>query len=257
MTAVLSIEGLAVRFGGNHVLHGVDLDVPAGFTGLVGPNGAGKTTLFNVVSGYVRPDAGDVRLAGQGLLGSAPAAVARRGVGRTFQTPKLVAGATVADNVMLGMDGRLGAGGQFLALLGSRRSSGPAAARCGELLERFGIGHRAGDDARSLPLATQKTVEVVRALMARPRLVLLDEPAAGLSATDVEALTGPLAELAAEGDTAVLIIEHDLALVSRLCPRLAVLDRGSIIALGPPADVVARPEVVTAYLGAGFAAVGP
>jgi branched-chain amino acid transport system ATP-binding protein len=253
----LALEGLSVRFGGNHVLHDVTLDVPSGFTGLVGPNGAGKTTVFNVVSGYVRPEGGAVRLGGDRLVGLDPHQVARLGVGRTFQTPKLVAGATVVENVMLGLDGRVGPAGHVLALLGSRRRSRPAADQAHELLGRFGIGARAGDEAGALPLATQKIVEVARALISRPRLVLLDEPAAGLGAADVEAMVGPLVELAGEAGLAVVIIEHDLALVSRLCPRLAVLHQGTVIALGTPAEVLARPEVVNAYLGAGFAAVGP
>ena len=257
LAPVLALRELAVSFGGNQVLRGVDLDVPPGFTGLVGPNGAGKTTVFNVVSGYVHAAAGSVELDGRSLLEVAPDAVARRGVGRTFQTPKLVAGISVVENVMLGLDGRAGPLEHLRAVLGSRRVSGPARTAALNLLERFGIASRAEEDAKSLPLATQKIVEVARALIARPRLVLLDEPAAGLGAEDVEAMVGPLIDLAADSEIAVVIIEHDLALVSRLCPRLAVLHQGGVIALGTPAEVLAMPEVVDAYLGAGFAAVGP
>jgi len=256
VTAVLHLSGLAVRFGGNRVLDSVTLEVPAGFTGLVGPNGAGKTTIFNVVSGYVRPTAGDVRLGGVSLVGRPPAQVARRGVGRTFQTPQLVAGLTVLENVMLGLDGRSAAGGHVRALLGSRRRSRSAAQQARELLERFGIGDRSADPAESVALPVRKVVEVARALIARPRVVLLDEPAAGLAAGDLDRMVGPLVDVAARDDLAVLIIEHDLALVSRLCPRLAVLHRGTVIALGAPAEVLDRPEVVDAYLGAGFAALG-
>ncbi|WP_019873866.1 ABC transporter ATP-binding protein [Sporichthya polymorpha] len=255
--SVLTLRELAVSFGGNHVLRSVDLDVPTGFTGLVGPNGAGKTTVFNVVSGYVRAAGGDVRLGGETLIGVAPDAIARRGVGRTFQTPKLVAGISVVENVMLGLDGRAGPLAHLRAVLGSRRESRPAREQSLDLLERFGIADRANSEASALPLATQKIVEVARALIARPRLVLLDEPAAGLGAEDVEAMVAPLVELAADNDLSVVIIEHDLALVSRLCPRLAVLHQGGVIALGTPAEVLAQPEVVDAYLGAGFAAVGP
>lgn len=254
---VLGLRGLTVSFGGNHVLRGVDLDVPAGFTGLVGPNGAGKTTVFNVVSGYVRAASGTVHLDDRSLLEIAPDAVARLGVGRTFQTPKLVAGISVVENVMLGLDGRAGALEHLRAVLGSRRTSRPAREQALGLLDRFGIAGRVHDDAAALPLATQKIVEVARALIARPRLVLLDEPAAGLGAEDVEAMVGPLVDLATESDIAVVIIEHDLALVSRLCPRLAVLHQGGVIALGTPVEVLALPEVVDAYLGAGFAAVRP
>ncbi|HUR06134.1 MAG TPA: ATP-binding cassette domain-containing protein, partial [Nonomuraea sp.] len=222
-----------------------------------GPNGAGKTTVFNVIGGYVRAGNGAVHLDGRSLLDVAPDAVARLGVNRTFQTPKLVAGINVVENVMLGLDGRAGPREHLLAVLGSRRASRRAREQALGLLARFGIADRAHLEARTLPLATQKIVEVARALIARPRLLLLDEPAAGLGAGDVEAMVAPLVALARESEIAVVIIEHDLALVSRLCPRLAVLHQGGVIALGTPAEVLARPEVVDAYLGAGFAAVGP
>lgn len=257
MDGLLRASGLTVSFGGNHVLRGVDLDAPVGFTGLVGPNGAGKTTVFNVISGYVPAAAGSVHLAGTNLLDLAPEARARHGIGRTFQTPKLVAGLSVVENVMLGLDGRVGPIEHCRALLGSRRRSAQARAQAVELLAGLGIADKAQADAAALPLATQKMVEVARALIARPRLVLLDEPAAGLGAADVEAMIDPLTALVDGGDMSVVIIEHDLALVSRLCPRLAVLHQGTVIALGAPADVLARAEVIDAYLGAGFAAVGP
>ena len=242
-STVLELRGLEVSFGGNHVLKGVDLEVGSGFTGLLGPNGAGKTTIFNVISGYVRQSAGEVLLRGEALTRLSPAAVARRGVARTFQTPKLVPDMSLLNNVLLGVDGRR-------ELRGRKGRD-----RAHELLELFGLGDRSALQASSIPLASQKVVEVIRALVSAPRLVLLDEPAAGLSAADVEALIPPLREVVSRDELAVVIIEHDVELVSRLCPRAAVLHFGKTLAVGTPAEVMRHPDVLEAYLGADFAAV--
>ena len=242
---VLRLEQVAVEFGGNKVLRGLDLTADLGFTGLIGPNGAGKTTVFNAVSGYVRPSAGELSLDGVSLRGRSSTAIARLGVGRTFQTPRLVGDMTLLDNVLLGVDGRPGHRGRT------------ARARADDLLGAFSLGDQRRTKAADLPLATQKVVEVVRALIGQPRLVLLDEPAAGLSAEDVEALVPPLLEVGASGELAIVIIEHDVELVSRLCPTVAVLHFGVALAVGTPAEVMAHPDVVDAYLGAGFAAVDP
>jgi branched-chain amino acid transport system ATP-binding protein len=214
--------------------------------GLIGPNGAGKTTLLNVVSGYVAPSAGRVLLSGTATNGLRPHQVARRGLARTFQTPKLVRELTVLENVMLGVDGRAG-------WLRGRRSSG-VVARADELLQRFGLRAWRDRDAGSLPLSSQKVVEVARALVAEPVVILLDEPAAGLGADDVERLIEPLRLHAAEHRLAILIIEHDIELIARLCSHVAVLNFGKVIAEGTPSHVLQQPEVVNAYLGAGFAA---
>ena len=246
--AVLAVQGVSVRFGGNLVLKEVSLSAPVGFMGLIGPNGAGKTTLLNVVSGYVRPAQGEVLLGGERLSGLRPHRVARRGLARTFQTPKLVRELTVLENVMLGVDGRAG----WLR----SGSASAAVERSDQLLERFGLRKWRDREAAALPLASQKVVEVARALVSNPSVVLLDEPAAGLGVEDVERLIAPLQLHAQEHDLAVVIIEHDVELISRLCRRVAVLDFGTLIAEGPPGEVLERPEVVNAYLGAGFAAVG-
>ncbi|HLI16270.1 MAG TPA: ATP-binding cassette domain-containing protein [Acidimicrobiales bacterium] len=244
---LLSVRGVSVSFGGVDVLHGVDLGADAGFTGLIGPNGAGKTTLFNVITGYVRPRAGEVYLDGVALHGKDAYQVARLGVARTFQTPKLVGEMAVLDNAMLGIDGRAGArrlGRSF----GTRRSERATRAEAAELLERFGLGRHLRVPAGMLSLGSQKIIEVARALLARPRLLLLDEPAAGLSGPDVEALARPLAEFASSG-LAILIVEHDLELVKRLCPTVVVLEFGTVLAAGAPEEVTRRKEVVAAYLG--------
>lgn len=241
-TPVLSVSGLAVRFGGNTVIKDVDLAIPYGFTGLLGPNGAGKTTLFNAITGYVDPAAGEILLEGDSLIGRGPVAIARAGVARTFQTPRLVPDLTVRENVLLGSD--------------ARRTSRPAAhAECGRLLDDFSLGDLADVEADEVPLATLKVVELVRALMADPKVLLLDEPAAGLSNDEVDALLVPLLDGMATRPRAVVIVEHDLELISRVCTRAYMLDFGSVLASGPPRDLLKRTDVLSAYLGASFVAV--
>lgn len=252
---VLILKDVKVRFGGNEVLKGIDLQICAGFNGLIGPNGAGKTTVFNVVSGYVRPTSGAVQFRGRSLQGLDRVAIARSGIGRTFQTPKIVKDLTVLENVALGLDGH-GVSSGPSRWSGLRAAEHERIDRARALLVSFGLEQSASRRADALPLATQKLVELVRALAAEPSLVLLDEPAAGMAAADVEALLGPLAEYASRRQLAVLIIEHDLALIQRLCEQVFVLDFGRIVASGTPREVLALPSVIKAYLGVRFASVG-
>lgn len=254
MTAPLDIAGVRVSFGGNHVLLGVDLAIEHNFTGLIGPNGAGKTTLFNVISGYVPMSDGTIKIDGHDVSGQSQTRIAKRGVGRTFQTPKLIGDLSVLDNVLLGIDGRSSLLDQAREAfhLGSAAASNRAHAR--DVLEKFSLGPVAGLDAGSLPLGSQKIVEVCRALVTKPTLLLLDEPAAGLGRDDVEQLVEPLRAWVAEHTTTVVIIEHDLELVTNLCESVAVLHLGTIIAKGTPTECVRHPDVIEAYLGAGVAA---
>jgi branched-chain amino acid transport system ATP-binding protein len=251
--APLSITDVHVSFGGNHVLEGVDLDVYHDFTGLIGPNGAGKTTLFNLVSGYVRCTHGTVRLAGEDVTGRPQTAIARRGVGRTFQTPKLIGDLSVFENVLTGIDGHTSMLTQLRE--GLVRGAGARAkhGRAREVLQRFSLGDVADVAADALPLGLQKIVEVCRAIVAGPKLLLLDEPAAGLGRDDVERLVAPLRDWVDEHRTTVVIIEHDLELVTNLCDDVAVLHLGTIIARGTPAECMRDSAVIEAYLGAGFA----
>ncbi|MFC4948887.1 ABC transporter ATP-binding protein [Pseudonocardia sp. GCM10023141] len=250
---VLDCRGLAVAFGGNQVLDGIDLTAGPGFNGLIGPNGAGKTTLFNVITGYVRPQAGEVLLEGTALLGRGPAAVSRAGVARTFQTPKLIQDMSAVENAMLGVDGarRLA---DWRALLGLPASERRSRAEARALLGEFGLARFADEPVANMPLGSQKLVEVVRALLTRPRVLLLDEPAAGVSSVDVARMTEPLVRVAERDGLCIVIIEHDLELVAQLCPTVTVLDFGRVLAVGPPAEVTRQPEVVRAYLGVGFVA---
>jgi branched-chain amino acid transport system ATP-binding protein len=243
-----------ISFGGNTVLEGVNLAASPGVTGLIGPNGAGKTTLFNVATGYVKPSQGLVRLEGAPLRFGKPARVARRGVRRTFQTPRLVGELSVLDNVVVGAEGTLGPAQLVASCLSlDRRALRHRQEAAGELLNHFGISHLLSERAERLSLGSQKIVEVARALIASPKVLLLDEPAAGLSGLDVDRLVDPLLALADSGELTIIIIEHDMELVSRLCRDVAALHFGRIIAQGSPAEVLAHDDVVAAYLGASLA----
>ena len=255
-TAPLELRDLHVAFGGNRVLEGVDLSFGSGFNGLIGPNGAGKTTIFNVISGYVTPSQGEVLLAGEDLANRSQSARVAAGLGRTFQAPRLVLDASVMENTLLGLQQsyRWGHLTELLRLPWGRAEERQARESAMAMLERFGLADAAHTEADSLPLGSQKLVEVARALVAEPQVVLLDEPAAGLGADDVTVLLRGLRSIAAESDLCIVIIEHDLQLVASLCPYIAVLDFGRIISEGTPDEVTHDPAVIEAYLGHGFAA---
>ena len=253
-TIPLAIDDLHVAFGGNRVLEGVDLHFHTGFNGLIGPNGAGKTTAFNVLSGYVKPDQGTVLLRGEDLTHLSQTARVRAGIGRTFQAPRLILDATVMENTLLGRHQLFKHGhlSELLMLPAQRREETEARRICMEMLERFALAEQAHEDAGSLPLGSQKIVEVCRAMVGHPSVVLLDEPAAGLGADDVTVLLNGLRELVTEHELCLIIIEHDLELVTSLCPDISVLHFGRIISQGSPEHVTTDPVVIEAYLGHGY-----
>lgn len=251
---VLELDDLHVAFGGNRVLEGVDLQFGQGFNGLIGPNGAGKTTLFNVLSGYVSPTKGNVRLNGDDLSGLSQTRRVSAGIARTFQSPKLVLDATVMENVLLGRHHlfKYGHLAELLLLPAQRREETEARRICMAMLDRFGLAGDAHRETGDLSLGSQKIVEVCRALVAEPEVLLLDEPAAGLGAEDVTVLLRVLREIVTDQGLCLVIIEHDLELVTSLCPSISVLHFGRIISQGTPEQVTSDPVVIEAYLGAGF-----
>jgi ABC-type branched-subunit amino acid transport system ATPase component len=237
----LRATGVVMSFGGVDALKQVTVDAaPAQWLGLIGPNGSGKTTLLNVLSGLYAPRAGTVELNGTDITHARPANRARLGVVRTFQHPQLAGSLTVLENVLVGS--RLAA-----ARHGRRR---PDAERARALLESFGCGQWADVLPDEAPYGVRKIAEVVRAAAAEPRVLLLDEPAAGLNQEERDELISSLLTFrTAEPDTIVCLVEHDVPLVTRLCLALAVLNAGAVIATGDAAEVLALPAVREAYLG--------
>ena len=249
---LLEIAGLSIRFGGLAALSEVDLAVGAGeIFALIGPNGAGKTTVFNVLTGLYRPSAGRVRFDGHDLLARAPHAVARLGVGRTFQNTEVFRGLSALDNVLIGAHARLRGHvvAAALGLPGVRREERSARERARALLARVGLGDAADRDAAGLPLGLQKRVELARALALEPRLLLLDEPAGGLNPTETRELMRLITSLRDEGRLTILLVEHNMELVMGVSDRVAVLQHGRRLAEGTPAEVSRDPAVVAAYLG--------
>ena len=250
-TQLLRISGAGKRFGGLQALSDVTLSIQGGqIYGLIGPNGAGKTTLFNVITGLYQPDGGEFELNGRPYSPSSPHEVARAGIARTFQNIRLFGDMTALENVMVGRHVRTHQG-VIGAVLRHRAALDEEAAiqqRALELLNFVGIAHLAGRTARHLSYGDQRRVEIARALATDPLLLALDEPAAGMNATEKESLRILLLTIREQGTT-ILLIEHDVKLVMGLCDRLTVLDYGKVIAEGSPAEVQKHPAVIAAYLG--------
>ncbi|MGH7721939.1 MAG: ABC transporter ATP-binding protein [Candidatus Dormibacteria bacterium] len=247
-TAALEISGLAVHFGGVVALQDVSIAVrPRQIMGVIGPNGAGKTTLFNAICRLVTPSRGSITYGGRSLLSVRPAQLASLGIARTLQGLGLWTRLSVLENVMLGTRATTGMVSDMLALPRADRRERERTAAAMAVLDELGIADRAGAHPGSLPQGTQKRVVLARALVARPSLLLLDEPASGLSALEVDELVELLRRL--RGDMGIALVEHHLDMVMAVSDRVTVLNLGRVIAAGTPAEIRANDEVTTAYLG--------
>ena len=248
----LKTEHLCIQFGGLRAVDDVNIEIKKGeLYGLIGPNGAGKTTFFNLLTGVYKPTSGKIYLYGQDITGKAPAEVNRMGVARTFQNIRLFNSLTVLENVMIGLSNqiRCNVATSIFRLPRHKRSEKEFEARALELLKLFKLDEFKDYKASNLPYGKQRRLEIARAMATNPKLLLLDEPAAGMNPHETEELMEDIAFIRKEFDMTILLIEHDMSLVSGICENVTVLNFGTELASGETSKVLADPAVVKAYLG--------
>lgn len=252
MTALLEVRDLSVYFGGLRAVDQVGFSIAEHeVVALIGPNGAGKTTTFNAISGAQTPTAGAIRFKGRDTTGWSPAQMARTGMARTFQNVRLFSELSLRENLMMGayVATECGIVASALRLPRHRRAEAQARMAADAWLDRLGLTRYADTRAISLPFGLQRVAEIGRAMVSKPSLVLLDEPAAGLNPAEKDKLAGLLKEIAAETGASLLLIDHDMTLVMGVAQRIIVLDFGRKLAEGFPADIAANPAVIEAYMG--------
>jgi branched-chain amino acid transport system ATP-binding protein len=251
MESILAIENASVHFGGLQAVKGVSMRVREGeIRGLIGPNGAGKSTLFNAVSGIVPTSDGRILFRGDDISAMPAAARSAKGIRRTFQSVQLIQELTVLENVLIGLHSQIALKPlDFVRLWGRNRAEADACRQVEEMLDDLGMKVRLDQEVRGLNFVDQRFIEIARALVTRPTLLMLDEPAAGLSPPEIERFAALVRRLRSERNMTILLVEHVIALVMDLCDNVSVLDNGALIAEGEPKQIADDPRVRTAYLG--------
>lgn len=248
---MLKVENITMVFGGLVANNNVSLEVQKGeIFGLIGPNGAGKTTLFNIISGFYKPTSGKILLNGEEIQGKPSNKVAQKGIARTYQNINLFKRMTVLENVLVGCHTRTSSGllDAIFKTKKTKQEHVESVARCREVLKLMGVDHLEDCLAGSLPYGDQRRLEIARALVSNPQILLLDEPAAGMNLTEKDVLTDTILKIRDQGYT-VLIVEHNMKLVMQVCDRICVLNHGNQLASGTPEEIQNNPDVIKAYLG--------